>query len=136
MSSETLLSRLEKVRKTGPDSWVACCPAHNDKSPSMTVKDLADGRVLVHCFAECPTEEILGAVGLTFDALFPPKPMGDRIPPVRKPYPAADALELLAHESLVVLIAANSAARGEPVDRERLLKAAARIQRVRDAANG
>ena len=135
MTAENLLSRLDKVRKTGADSWVACCPAHNDKSPSMTVKELADGRVLMHCFAECAPEEILGAVGLTFDALFPPKP-AERLAPVRKPYPAADALELLYHESLVVLMAAGAAARGEPVDRKRLLTAVERIQQVRAAANG
>jgi hypothetical protein len=136
MTAEVLLSKLDKVRKTGPDSWVACCPAHQDKSPSMTVKDLPDGRVLIHCFAECATAEILGAVGLGFDALFPPKPLGERVPPVRKPYPAADALELLAHESLVVLMIAADMQDGKPIDRARLVKAAARIQKVRDAANG
>jgi hypothetical protein len=58
------------------------------------------------------------------------------VPPARKPYPAADALELLAHESLVVLMIAADMQEGKPIEYARLAKAVVRIQKVRDAANG
>ena len=73
MSAETLLSRLDKVRKLGPDRWMACCPSHQDSRPSLSIRELPDGRVLVHCWTGCEVENILGSVGLTFDNLFPEK---------------------------------------------------------------
>lgn len=135
MSADTLLEKLHKPRATGRGTWIACCPAHEDKSPSMTIRELDDGRVLVHCFAGCAVVEILGAVGLEFDALFPPKPI-DHAKPLRRPFPAADVLEALAHESLVVLLAIAHAKAGKPIDRDRLVTAASRIQRGRELANG
>jgi hypothetical protein len=135
MSAEYLLTKLHKARATGRGTWIACCPAHEDKSPSMTIRELDDGRVLVHCFAGCGVQDILGSVGLEFDALFPPKPI-DHAKPLRRPFPAADVLEALAHESLVVLLAIAGAKAGKPIDRDRLVTAASRIQRGRDLANG
>jgi len=37
MEIDHIVSRLERVRRTGPDSWVACCPAHEDRHPSLSV---------------------------------------------------------------------------------------------------
>lgn len=102
MSAEALISRLDKVKATGRGTWICRCPSHEDKSPSMTVRELDDGRVLVHCFAGCEVSQILGAIGLDFDALFPPKPLADRIAPVRRPFPAADVLECVMRDALLV----------------------------------
>ena len=55
MSIDTLLSRLYKVKKTGSGNWMACCPAHDDKNPSMTIAEKADGVILINCFAGCVT---------------------------------------------------------------------------------
>ena len=76
MSMTKLLDRLEKVRKTGPGRWIACCPAHDDHSPSLALRELDDGRVLVHCFAGCSAHEIVSAVGLDLSDLFPPREIG------------------------------------------------------------
>jgi DNA primase len=65
-----LLDCLDKVRATGRDSYVACCPAHKDKSPSLAIKFNQDGRTLIHCFAGCEPNDILGSIGLTIDDLF------------------------------------------------------------------
>lgn len=67
---EELLDRLEKVRSTGKDKWVACCPVHGDKNPSMSVAE-KDGRVLCHCFA-CGANglEVIQALGLSPSVLF------------------------------------------------------------------
>ena len=44
-----ILPHLDKVKKIG-DRYVACCPVHNDRNPSMTITE-QDGRVLMHCFS-------------------------------------------------------------------------------------
>jgi hypothetical protein len=51
-------------------SAMACCPAHEDHTPSMSVKCAGTGRVLVHCFAGCETESILAAMGVGWSVLF------------------------------------------------------------------
>lgn len=67
---DELLDRLEKVKRTGKDKWVACCPVHGDKNPSMSVAE-KDGRVLCHCFA-CNANglEVVQALGLSPSVLF------------------------------------------------------------------
>lgn len=135
MSAQDLLSRLDKPKRTGNGTWIARCPAHEDKSPSLTVREMDDGRVLLHCFAGCGFDDVIGAVGVSVDALFPPKPI-ERAAPVRKPYPAADVLEALAHEALIVAMCGRAIEAGKPFDMKRLSLACARIQQGRDIANG
>jgi hypothetical protein len=139
VSADAIIAKLEKVKRTGPGNWVACCPAHEDRSPSMTIKEADDGRVLVHCFAGCSAADIIGAVGLDFEALFPPRPKADLLPAVRRPYPAADVLEALREETLIVLTTAAKIRAGETLSEEefaRLVLASARIERGRTLANG
>jgi flavoprotein len=66
---EAVLERLDKVRKSGK-GYLACCPVHDDKSPSMSVTE-KDGRVLCHCFA-CGANgaQVAEAIGLPVTALF------------------------------------------------------------------
>jgi len=61
--TQNFLSRLDVVIQTAPDRWSARCPAHDDKSPSLSVRDAGD-RVLFHCHAGCHPEDILKAIGL------------------------------------------------------------------------
>ena len=130
-----ILSRLTKVKKTGPDSWIACCPSHEDKSPSMTIRDTG-GKVLLHCFAGCEPQSILDAIGLQFSDLFAePLPQSR---PMRRPFPAADVLEALTTEATLVLIFARQMQRGalSKDDLERLSVAIERIEEGRRLANG
>lgn len=125
MKLQQLLSSLAKVRQTSRDSWVACCPAHADKSPSMTIK-AAPNTILIHCFGGCSTEEILGAIGMTFDDLYPDS--GREVKPGK--LSAADALRCIAFESLVVTATAGTMRQRAitPTEMERLVQASARIQ--------
>lgn len=41
---------------------IARCPAHDDRSPSLSIKDGRDGRLLVHCFAGCEFDRIRSAI--------------------------------------------------------------------------
>jgi hypothetical protein len=71
MSVEKVLERLDHARKTSKDQWVAVCPAHSDRSPSLHVREKEDGRVLIHCKAGCGATEVLDAIGLSYNDLFP-----------------------------------------------------------------
>jgi hypothetical protein len=71
MPAETVLQHLNKVRSTGPGRWLACCPAHEDRSPSLSIRETDDGTILLKCFAGCNVAEIVGAVGLSLSDLFP-----------------------------------------------------------------
>lgn len=104
MSADLLLSKLDGVKRTGQGRWIARCPAHADKRPSLSVRELDDGRVLVHDFAGCGAHEIVSAVGLQITDLFPPRPddpahVGK---PERRPFPATDILRAIAFEALLV----------------------------------
>lgn len=63
MNVERLLERLEKVRKVGA-GWSASCPAHDDRRPSLSIKQGDGGRLLLKCHAGCTYEAILRAVKL------------------------------------------------------------------------
>lgn len=137
MSAQTLISRLDRVKKTGSGRWLACCPAHDDRHPSMTIRELEDGTVLLHCFSGCGVEQIIGSLGLDFSDLFPEKPV-DRAP-IRKPFNAHDVLEAIASETAFVQVFASNLARGVDVsdaDRSRLNVAMSRIEQARELANG
>ena len=131
MSADILLSLLSKVKQTKPGSWLACCPAHDDKSPSLGIRETADGRVLVHCFAGCAVHEIVSAVGLDASDLFPPRTEQQFIKGERRPFPAADILRALIPEIWINYLCAQAILKDEvllAVDRERLLLAASRFQ--------
>lgn len=130
MSADIVLQHLQKVKRTRPGNWLACCPGHEDKTASLSIRELDDGRILVHCFAGCSVEEVLGAVGLTFDALYPEKEI-QHGKPERRPFPAGDILRAIAFESTLVLIAAADLLAGQPfneIDRARLALAVSRIR--------
>ena len=47
------------------------CPAHDDRNPSLSVAEGAEGRVLVHCHSGCSAEDVAQAMGLKMTDLFP-----------------------------------------------------------------
>lgn len=131
MTAETFLERLDKVKRAGKGRWSARCPAHSDQSPSLAVRELPDGRVLVHCFTGCGVDSILAAVGLEFSDLYPeqPEPKYEKAPK-RERFHALDVLRALAREAMIVdAAAAQIQARGYLKDdeAERLALASERI---------
>lgn len=138
MAVETLLQHLTKLKKTGANKWQSCCPAHEDKAPSLAIKELDDGRVLIHCFAGCSSSEILQSVGLDFDVLYP-EPASYHLPKPRKPFNATDVLNALAFEVLIAWNCAKTMSAGQTLtdtDRERLLLSTTRLQRGLEVING
>jgi hypothetical protein len=133
MSAQDLLNRLESVRQRPADQWSARCPAHDDRSPSLSVRETAEGLVLMHCFGGCSAAEVLASIGLEASSLFPKSP-GGRPLERRRLISASQALEVLASESLIIQIVASDIARGKPIDeatRERVATAAGRIEALR-----
>lgn len=133
MTAQALLDRLERVRATGPGRWIARCAGHEDRSPSLSVRELEDGRVLLRCHAGCATADVLAAVGLDWDALFParsPLPKGrDYLPPIRTPHSASDILRCVSADCgrvAIGLIDMRHALLDEP-EREWLFGAAVRL---------
>ncbi|MDP2098626.1 MAG: CHC2 zinc finger domain-containing protein [Methylobacter sp.] len=71
---DNVLSKLDKVKANGSGKWLARCPAHEDKSPSLAIKQTEDGKILIHCFVGCHVSEVVGAVGLELSDLMPDNP--------------------------------------------------------------
>ncbi len=138
MSFETLLDRLDGVKHTGPGRFMARCPAHDDKSPSLGVKDCGDGVTVVNCLAGCETEDVLSAVGLTFSDLYPERIATEHsYKPVRQRFDARQALRVLRSEATLVAIAAENIAKGITLsdeDRDRVFNSACRIRAASDGA--
>ena len=113
-----LLERLNKVRRTGSQQYVAQCPAHDDSSPSLSIKCLPDGRTLIHCHAGCGGLDVLTSVGLDWDALRPPKTNYRAICYEHKIKPRTPSTASV--DDYKVAIGSHLAQRGELSDSDRL----------------
>lgn len=58
-------------RPKGSARFVSQCPAHADRTPSLYIKCLGDGRVIFKCFGGCTQREVVESLGLTFSNLYP-----------------------------------------------------------------
>ncbi len=130
-----LLNRLEKVEGT-EGRWTACCPAHGDKSPSLAIRQLDDGRILLKCFAGCSAYEVVSAVGMDMQDLFPSETKLGYTSETqsqkseRRPFYAADLLKIIQFEAVLTSVAAFDLSEGRQIstdDRKRLKAAVSRI---------
>lgn len=132
-ATERLLVRLDGVRRTGTGRWIARCPAHDDKSPSLSIRG-ADDRVLLKCWAGCGASEIVGAVGLRLADLFEQPLQSDGPIPARSRWDRRDAWRCLWHEALIAALVASDAARGQPLSQEDAARAALAAERLGEVA--
>jgi len=102
MSIETFLNRLHKVRPKGKGKWLALCPCHNEKTPSLAISD-DNGTVLMHCFG-CGANavEVAERIGVDLSELFPDDVTYDK--QQRKYFPADQVLAALKVESAVLYL--------------------------------
>ena len=68
MTLDDLLSRLDGVRQRGA-KWSGRCPAHDDRTPSLSISE-GDKGVLLKCWAGCTTQEICTTLGIGQADLF------------------------------------------------------------------
>jgi putative DNA primase/helicase len=71
MNIFSIFEQLQGFKQTGKDQYQACCPAHDDNKPSLSIGIGEDGRILVNCKAGCPTEDVCVALGIEMKDLFP-----------------------------------------------------------------
>ncbi len=138
MSVENILAKLEGVKRTANDRWMARCPAHEDKRPSLAIRELPDGRILLHDFGGCPTVDVMLAIGMPMWTLFPDA-AAFHAPQEGRPFPAMDVLRACATEALVAATSASNLAKGIALsddNRARLWQAATRLQNAFEVASG
>ena len=138
--ADRLLSRLEKVRQSGPGRWMAKCPAHKDRTASLSIREADDGRVLINPFCGCDPSDVLAAIGLTFADLFPPRepPAGgsvSRVPTILW----RDCIEAIRDTLTALCVAADDIADGRPLteaDRGFIRDRASRVRDLLDLIGG
>jgi len=121
-----LLNKLDKVKKKGIGRYVACCPVHKEKTPSLGItEDQSTGNILIHCFG-CGANgvAVCEALGVDLADLFPESTKVDYTKkPERLYFNQSDVLELINLETTRVIVAAEILAEGgklEPEDINRL----------------
>lgn len=137
-AASRIIDRLDGVRQTGSGRWKARCPAHPDRSPSLSIREMDDGRVLIHDFGGCDTGDVLAALRLELADLFD-KPVEHCLPRSRSSIPARDLLDLVCLELDVagILIAEIVGGSGcSQVAWQRLTQASQRINVARSYAHG
>ncbi|MCB1685951.1 MAG: virulence-associated protein E [Pseudomonadales bacterium] len=133
MTAEKVLERLDVVRDRGNGQWYARCPAHDDNGPSLSIKETADGTVLIHCFALCSPAEIVAAVGLELSDLFP-----EKLEPRKGQKPRwnpRDLLLVIRAEAILIACAAGQIDSLSADDLRRVQLAGDRIQKALGVAN-
>jgi len=76
-----LLENLPGFHETPPGSnhFMACCPAHDDHTPSLSIGVDDDGKVLTHDFGGCAPEAVRDALGASWRDYFPnASPTGEK----------------------------------------------------------
>lgn len=135
MTAAALLDRLDAVRETGPSTWRARCPTHGGKSLTLSIRDMDDGRVLVHCFAGCDVGDVLAAVGLTVSNLFPERLPDHRYARSRSLMPAREALACIDLEVIVATLIIADILKDKAADAEQWQRLALCSTRISDARN-
>lgn len=70
----TFLQAFNKVKRTGPNQYICCCPAHYDDKASLSIAyNPSEDKIALHCHAGCATSDILAEVGKTWADVQPTK---------------------------------------------------------------
>jgi hypothetical protein len=109
---ELILGRLQRVKTSGKNRFSACCPAHEDRSPSLIVSENGD-KIGIHCFAGCGAADILAAIGLDFDVLYPEREDNEK---GLKSWQRSDFEQQLKHARMIIKIYENDVNRGAAID--------------------
>lgn len=136
MTIGTLLSRLQKVKKTGNGKWMCQCSAHDDKTASLVITDAGDGRILLNCFAGCDTYSILQAVGLDWQDIMPERASSHFSEKPKSIIYASEAMQLIKFETQIVLVAAYDLKKGKPLQHNEVERLELAMQRIGKAYQG
>lgn len=135
MNTAEILSRLDGVKSHGQGAYLSRCPAHDDRSPSLGIKEAEDGKTLLHCFAGCEIEEVAAAIGLTLTDLFPDSIKASG--PAKRKFPAHLVLQALDVDLRWIRLVLHCMAKGEtlgPEEHKRLDEIHARVSDAIEAS--
>jgi hypothetical protein len=123
------------ARPVGAGRWKARCPAHADNSPSLSVAEGDDGRILLCCHAGCSAAEIVSAKGLSLADLFEgrPRPEHERDRLYRRPRADFQAMADVVDECALILeLGHGDFAHGSlsQTDMEAVRRAILRLQKI------
>ncbi|MCS6919933.1 MAG: hypothetical protein NZM28_09190, partial [Fimbriimonadales bacterium] len=59
LTLDAIVPYLRRARRLANGQYLACCPAHDDSEPSLSLAETPDGNLLVHCHAGCSQEAVL-----------------------------------------------------------------------------
>jgi phage/plasmid primase-like uncharacterized protein len=62
MSPAEILAQSLGATHCSGGTWLACCVAHEDGTPSLAIREGRSGRVLLHCHAGCEQADVLAAL--------------------------------------------------------------------------
>ena len=132
-AASRILDRLQRAKQMRPGRWMAACPCcESRKGRPLAVTEADDGRVLLHAFCGCSTEDVLGRIGLSITDLFD-APLTPAVKPSPVRVTPAEVLEALSHEASVLALIAEDFKLVIPEhEQERLALAARRIGLARD----
>lgn len=126
MNVAPILDRLEKVRQVKPDAWTACCPAHEDTTPSLAITDKGD-RLLVFCYAGCTFDEIRAALGMQAHEFY----ADSKAPKSAAPGVSMRSLnDALVRELVVCWVVAADRSKGKPINAADLARERIARQRI------
>jgi putative DNA primase/helicase len=63
IEAEALIKALGAKRSGS--GWIGRCPAHEDRSPSLSISIGSGGRLLMHCHAGCSYQDVLRVLGVS-----------------------------------------------------------------------
>jgi putative DNA primase/helicase len=91
-----------KAKSAGRGCWMACCPAHADRTPSLSICDGEDGRVLLYCHAGCDARDVIAE--LVQRGLWPGRVRSGptRVVPIRKFARDRNRADDLAHAEAIL----------------------------------
>lgn len=70
MTPEQFVQRLHGAKPRGQNKWMACCPAHEDRDPSLAIAATPQGKILLKCYAGCSALDVVQSLGLELKDLF------------------------------------------------------------------
>ncbi len=112
---DKILQHLSKVKKTSK-GYQAQCPAHADKSPSLSIKETADGRILLHCHAGCTAEAVVASIGLKLSDLYHPATNTTRRPPPAPGISRSELHKAASFEKTILYFASCDLSRGKTLN--------------------
>lgn len=131
---DLIIERLDKCRKSGHMSYMACCPAHKDKSPSLRITQ-RDGKILLHCLSGCSPDDILAAINLRWSDLFDDESQAAYNAAINQKtrMPRFDPLD---HERTIVMLAKSDIESGKTISLEDCSRVILALERLEAASNG